>query len=208
MKQEIQITVPNDYSAITLSKYLRLHADLETYKDNPEALDAVMFYHLCDISPDVVNALPVETYNNIKAKLLAFINTQEFPLQRILTIDGVKYGFEPNLGNMSYAAYVDISKFQNISIDNNISKILSILYRPVTKQSGALYEIKRYSADEVNSKIWDDVSMDVVFGAYFFFMNLQKDLLHSIQKSLMVQAELPPSIKSILETSGALIHQL
>ena len=37
MKKEIEITVPTDYSAVSLKKYLKIQEDLETYKDDKEA---------------------------------------------------------------------------------------------------------------------------------------------------------------------------
>ena len=69
MKKEITIEVPNDYTAITLRKYLKMHKDMETYKDNEEAITATLFYHLCHLEPDVINQLDTETFGKIKDKL-------------------------------------------------------------------------------------------------------------------------------------------
>ena len=38
----------------------------------------------------------------------------DYPLQRNITIEGVEYGFEPNLSKMPYGAYLDISNFDTI----------------------------------------------------------------------------------------------
>jgi hypothetical protein len=51
-----------------------------------------------------------------------------------------------------------------------------------------------------------DVSMDVHFGALFFFVHLSMDLLNSTLNS-MTQTEYPANMKLILERSGALIQQ-
>ena len=42
MKKEITIEVPNDYSAITLRKYLKMSRDLETFK-SPIATGCLTF---------------------------------------------------------------------------------------------------------------------------------------------------------------------
>jgi len=47
MKKEIKIEVPQSWSAVTLKDYLALRKDMETYKDNEEAITACLFHHLC-----------------------------------------------------------------------------------------------------------------------------------------------------------------
>ena len=43
MKQILEINVPNDYSAITLTKFLQLQKDLKVYGDDEEAKLATLF---------------------------------------------------------------------------------------------------------------------------------------------------------------------
>lgn len=206
MKKELKITVPNDYSAITLRKYLEMHKDMEAYKDDEEAVHAILFYHLCQIEADLLNKIDNETYNDIKNQLFSFLGNHEQPLKRIVVLNGKEYGFEPNLSEMAYGAYVDISKYDTFTIDENWAKIMSILYRPITKQVGALYEIEPY-AGKIDDELWLEAGMDVHFGAYFFFINLSRDLGKDTLKSLMEMEEMPLNIKSILEESGELINQ-
>ena len=209
MIQEIEITVPKDYSAITLRQYLLLQKDIEAYKEDEEAVNAAMFYHLCGIDPHILHQLDTHTYATIKAQLYEFLGNINFLLQRNITIDGVEYGFEPNLSKMSYGAYLDISKIDNIGIDTNWPKILSVLYRPIIKSSGSLYNIQDYKGwKEWETEKWLDVNMDFHFGCFFFFNRLYKDLSLDILNSLKGSPEIPPSIKSILDASGEVINQL
>ena len=208
MKKEIKIKVPNDYTAITLSKYIKMHKDMETFKDNPEAITATLFYHLCDLEPDVLNSIDTETFGKIKEQIYSFISKSDFELQRFVTIDGVEYGFEPNLSQMAYGAYVDITKYGELSINDEWANIMSILYRPVKRKIGKhMYEIEPYTGKE-DSKKWFDVNMEVHLGTLFFFINLSKVLQNAILKSLMDKEEMPANIKSILETSGDVINRL
>jgi hypothetical protein len=151
--------------------------------------------------------MDIDTYVSIKKDLEGFFNKAEHPLKRYITIDGVEYGFEPNLSNMAYGAYVDISKYETIGVDEKWAEIMSILYRPVIKKQGALYDTKVYDGELYPEKFMD-VGMDVHFGALFFFKNLLEDLQKDTLNSLMESMELPRSIKSVLEKSGALTHQL
>ena len=206
MKKEIEITVPNDWSAVTLTQYLALQKDLKTYGDEEEARIACLFHHLCKFPPALISKIDTETFTKIKNDLAKFIGNTEIPLQRFITINGVKYGFEPNLSKMSYGAYLDITKYDDLSIDTNWANAMSILYRPVTKEVGKLYDIEPYDGT-LNPEPFYDITMDVHLGTLFFFINLLKDLASYTLKSMTDMEEIPQDIKSILEKSGNLTLQ-
>jgi len=207
MKKEIKITVPTRWSAVTLKKYLALQRDLKVYGDDENAYTACLLHHLCGFSPEYLHQLDTETFGKIKGDIIGFMNNTEHELQRFIKIDGVEYGFEPNLSKMAYGAYLDISKHDTFTIDDNWAKIMSILYRPVKSKNIGLYEIEEYKADTDESKFLD-VTMDVQFGALFFFVRLLMDLPNYILKSMMDSETLPQSIKSVLERSGKITAQL
>ena len=131
-------------------------------------------------------------------------NPADVPLTKFVKIGGKEYGFEPNLSTMSYGAYADLTSFDIIKIDKDWAKIMNILFRPVVLKANNIYEIEPYNGDE-NWERWLDITMDIHFGAWFFFLHLQKDLLKDILSS-MKEVELPPNIKSILAASGKLIQ--
>jgi len=204
--KEISIKIPTSYADISLKKYLALQNEIENYKDDDEAVTAIMLYHLCGLDPIYLKSLSLQDYETIKTELNGFINNIELPLQQLIMIDGVEYGFEPNLSNMSYGAYADITKYPQLQIDVNWASIMSILYRPVTHKKKDMYSIKSYSG-ELNPDIFLDVPMDIHFGALFFLLNLSTDLLKDILNSTM-EMEVAPNIKSILARSGHLTQLL
>ena len=206
MKTEITLKVPTSYSDISLKKYLALQKEMENYKDDEEAVTAVMLYHLCELDPNHLKGLAVEDYNSIKGELSQFIGNIELDLQKWIWIDGVEYGFEPNLSNMSYGAYSDITKYNNIAIDDNWANIMSILYRPVTKKQGDMYGIQSYTG-ELNPQPFLNVGMDVHFGALFFLLGLSTDLLSDTLNSLK-EMDMPPNMLPILQRSGHLTQLL
>lgn len=213
MKKEIEIVVPTDYSAVSLKKYLKIQEDLETYKDDKEAQDAFLLYNIIGLTPEVIIKLDSDTITSIKDDLYKFLGKTDFELQKFVTIDGVKYGFEPNLSKMAYGAYLDLSSYQNIALDKNWASIMNILYRPVTKTKGALYSIEPYSNDKQdNTDKWLDVNMDIHFGCFFFFNRILKELTKDTLKSLREEALEDPAVnphtKRILQESGALINRL
>jgi hypothetical protein len=206
MVKEITLTVPTDWSSVTLKKYLTLQNDMKNYGDDEEAQTALMLSHLCGLDAEYINSLSIEDYNTVRLALEGFVNDTEYPLQKIIMVNGKEYGFEPNLSQMAYGAYVDISKFGQLTIDDNWPKIMSILYRPVVDKKGDMYTIETYKG-EIDDKLFLNVNMDVQFGALFFFVNLLTDLLSATLKSLKVEG-LPPNIKSILEKSGEITKRL
>lgn len=205
MKKQIELSIPTSWKDLDLYTYLRFQKDASNYEDNEEAQIDFMIYHFCGLEFDNIKGLSVDSYNTIREKFGKFEKPDTLPLQRLITIKGVEYGFEPNLSKMSYGAYVDISQYEELTIDKNWGKIMNILYRPVTSKKGELYTIEPY----IGRDDWDkflSVSMDIHWGSLFFFMALHRDLLNAILSSSM-QTELPRNIRSILAASGRTIQQ-
>ena len=202
---EISIKVPTDYSSISLKTYLELQKEMKNYEGEEEAQTALMLYHLCGIPAEYIKGISIEDYNLIKYELESFISKTDLPLKKIITIDGVQYGFEPNLSQMSYGAYSDITKFKLLTIDENWAKVMSILYRPVTKKQSDTYAIQAYTG-EIDEKLFLNVGMDVHFGALFFFVRLSTDLQNATLNYLKEMAN-HPSTKSILGKNGKHILQ-
>jgi hypothetical protein len=203
----VELTVPKDWSAVTLEKYLALQRDVKVYGEEQEGNIACLMHHLVGLSPEYINQIDTETFVAIKNDLIGFMATTELPLQRVIEVDGKKYGFEPNLSKMAYGAYLDITKHDTFTIDDNWAKIMAILYRPIKGKVGELYTIDAYTGKE-SEEPFLKLGMDIHFGALFFFVHLSKVLPNSILKSLTDSANLPHNIKSILEKSGRIIPPL
>lgn len=206
MKQTLTIEIPTSWRDITLETYLKMQGELENYRDDEEAQIAIMLLHLCNIQPEYLKGLSADSYNLLKAKLSQFVSPDGIELERFITIDGVEYGFEPNLSKMAYGAYADITQWDTISIDKNWAKIMSVLYRPVTKKKGDKYQIESYTGD-IKPELFMNIDMQTHWGTLFFFLNLQMDLLNATQKYLKGM-ELPHNIKSTLEKSGEVMQRL
>ena len=76
MKQQIEIKVPNDWSAVTLRDYIRLADDLKSYEGDDEAITATLFHHLAKFNVAMLKDLDTETYTLIKNKL--YSNTKNY----------------------------------------------------------------------------------------------------------------------------------
>jgi hypothetical protein len=88
--KEIDISIPTEWSDVKLKKWLELQKELENYKDDQEAVSALMLYHLCGIQPEYIAGMQVITYNEIQNDLANFVNNvEDIPLQKFIMIDGI-----------------------------------------------------------------------------------------------------------------------
>lgn len=201
----ITLNIPQSYGDISLKKWLELQKEMENYSDNEQAVNALILYHLCGLPVEEASKIDIKSYQEIIYELNQFLNKTDLSLIRFVTIDGKEYGFEPNLSNMSYGSFVDVTAFETFTIDKNWPKIMNILYREVESKVGDTYTIKPYVAND-NWEKWMGVGMDVHLGALFFFVHLSQDLMSSILKSTM-ETELPHNFNSILERNGKVMLQ-
>jgi hypothetical protein len=206
MAQELTLHIPTDWNDVSLDRYLKLQNLLKQYADDEEATTAILLMELCGLDAAYLNALAVEDFLMLRNELSKFITKTEYELQRFVKWDGVEYGFEPNLSQMSYGAYLDISKFGSLAIDDNWVKIMNILYRPVTERKGDMYSIEPYTLKD-RTDIIKQWGMDIHFGALFFFVRLSTDLVSSIPNFLKGVEHLP-NIKQILAKSGEVTNRL
>tara|TARA_Y100001938_G_C8040002_1_gene405636 strand:+ start:412 stop:1053 length:642 start_codon:yes stop_codon:yes gene_type:complete len=115
------------------------------------------------------------------AKLLTKkVNTT---LNYIIEVDGVEYGFNPNLKDMTMAEFVDLDNYLN-DIWKNMHKIMAILYRPVIKRKNKKYNIEDYDSTKclkVAEIFKDALSVATVNGASNFFLTIAKEYLNVLQ---------------------------
>ena len=206
MKKQIEIEMPGSWEDLTFRRYIEIKKDLEAYVDNEEAQTAFLIHNLCGLAVEEIQALSAQSYNILRTKLIQFMNNEDHTLVPIVKVDGILYGFEPNLSKMSYGAYADISKYKSLEMNEDWLKIMSILYRPVTERKGSNYSIEAYNG-HIDAEEWRDVPMNIHFGALFFLSNLFKDLLSSTLNSTS-QVKGMDNYKKTLEKNGELMQQL
>ena len=206
MKKQIEIEMPGSWEDLTFRRYIEIKKDLEAYVDNEEAQTAFLIHNLCGLAVEEIQSLSAQSYNILRTKLIQFMNNEDHTLVPIVKVDGILYGFEPNLSKMSYGAYADISKYKSLEMNEDWLKIMSILYRPVTERKGSNYSIEAYNG-YIDAEEWRDVPMHIHFGALFFLSNLFKDLLSSTLNSTS-QVKGMDNYKKTLEKNGELMQQL
>jgi len=221
----IEITIPESWEDIKLGQYMEYMRAVKAY-EGTEELEVVQYEkamnHFCNITTETIHQLPMENYNGILAEMIKlFQSGDEMPLMKHFVIGSTKFGFIPSLDNMSYGEYLDLSTYSK-DLWTNAPTVMSILYRPVTKDLDGKYEIQTYQGtnEDMETLFKHALTMDIVWGAIGFFTLLSKDLLkgmmaYSIQKlekmksNTLVQETLTQNgvDMSVLQSSQEMISQ-
>jgi hypothetical protein len=167
---KIEINVPTSLDEITLGQYQKY---LKIAEDNPDGnfLSAKMIEIFCGIPLSDSYKLKVSSVNAIIDILNELLECKPVHVEQF-KMNGITYGFIPDLDDMSLGEYIDL--------DNNASKwedmhvAMNVLYRPIKDSMKEKYNIVDY--DVKNAEVMKDTPMSAVNGSLFFFLNLGIEL--------------------------------
>ena len=198
----ITVNVPTSLSEITLGQYQKF---IKISENNPEGnfLDAKMIEIFCGIPLSESYKLKMHSVAAIIDILTEMLESKPKHVQRF-KMNGVEYGFIPDLNEMSLGEYVDL--------DNNASKwemmhiAMNVLYRPIKVSKLGKYSIEDYSVS--NPEKMKDMPLDAAIGSLFFFYNLGMELSRDTILSLDKQQQMEIyQGQQTLEGSGVGINQ-
>ena len=188
----LEITVPS-LADMKLSQYQKFLRTTEGSED-------ISFIHrqmvaiFCNLSDNIVSKMTRKSFDEVVTELTKTLSSKEQqPLKRIVKHNGKEYGFIPNLDEISVGEQADIGSF--IADWQKMDKALGVLYRPVTLKRKENYLIEDYNADGISL----DLPLDVALGAYFFFVNLAKDLLSCTPNYILNQVKQDKKSMSLVE---------
>ena len=170
-----KIKIPTRLSEITLRNYREVERIHKSKMDDTDKVINTVSC-LCNLSTSDTKSIQWDEVIGIYNRLIGVMNQEAFFTNRF-TIDGVEYGFIPNLDKMSIGEYSDIDTF--MADENNETKIMSVLYRPIKAQAHGMYEIENYTGDE-DWEVILNAPMNAVESGKVFFYNLGSDLLKAI----------------------------
>ena len=175
---KIEINVPTSLNEVTLGQYQKY---LKIAENNPEGnfLDAKMIEIFCGIPLSDSYKLKMSSAAAIVDIITELLNQTPKHTERF-KLNGIEYGFIPDLDEMSLGEYIDL--------DNNVSKweqmhvAMNVLYRPIKTSKVGKYNIEEY--DVKNPEKMKDMPLGAAIGSVFFFLNLGMELSkHTIHSS-------------------------
>jgi hypothetical protein len=167
---KIEINVPTNLNEITLEQYQKF---LKIAENNPEGnfLNAKMIEIFCGIPLSDSYKLKMSSVTAIIDILSELLASKPDHVERF-EMNGVEYGFIPDLDDMSLGEYIDL--------DNNASKweqmhlAMNVLYRPIKTSKLGKYNIEDYNVN--NPEVMKDMPLGAAIGSLFFFYNLGIEL--------------------------------
>lgn len=167
---KIEINVPTSLDEITLGQYQKY---LKIAEANPDGnfLDAKMIEIFCGIPLSESYKLKMSSVTAIIDILNELLDSKPSHVEQFV-LDGVTYGFIPDLDEMSLGEYIDLDN--NASKWENMHIAMNVLYRPVKDIRKEKYNIVDYTT--TNPDKMKDTPMSAVTGSLFFFLNLGIEL--------------------------------
>jgi len=89
------------------------------------------------------------------------------------------YGFVPDINAISFGEWLDLDSNCK-DFPKNLTKILAILYRPISNQLGNKYTIEPYNASHLkNADEFNEMPLSIANGALVFFSTIEKELVNT-----------------------------
>lgn len=185
MKKTIEINIPTDWSDVSIEKYVKYNQSMKDLDDEKEIIVKTISI-LCNVPGNVVEVMKLKDLKKIQENLQKLISKPvNKDIINKIDINGVKYGFHPNLDEMTMGEFVDIETYAK---ENDIAKMMSVLYRPITKETGNRYNIEPYDFDkhQDNANQFQRLSINIGNAIAVFFWTLGKEQLKTFHQSLKV----------------------
>ena len=178
---KVKLSIPTTLNEITLGQYQEFDK-LDLTKE--AEVQSKMIEIFCKVPVEVVRSMKAKDINDICVIINNMFDTEHQLINRF-QMNGIDYGFIPDLENMSFGEYVDLDTF--IGDNDNLHRAMNVLYRPIDLKQGQRYTLKEYNPD--TNEDAKNYPLDAVFGAIVFFYNLGKDLSTVILNSSSKQNE-------------------
>jgi hypothetical protein len=184
--KESVYTMINSWNDVTLDKWVKLISKKEKTKSE-EAVEIINT--LSDIPKKLIKELGIQDIAVILKRISILQQNADSNLNRIIKINDVEYGFHPNLEEITLGEYADIETYLKNGLENNLTRLLAILYRPITEKDKDNYSIEAYglSDSRMRAKKFETMKAVDVNNALVFFWTFVKELLKTLLPYLMEQ---------------------
>ena len=177
----MKLIIPTDTSEITLGQLQGLadieEADIDTLERQKRSISL-----LTGVDRETLDRFRLSDLEMVYDKLLS-LSKKDNRLIKFVTLEGVKYGFHPNLSEITTGEFADLDTYCK-ELNKNLHKVMAVLYRPVVKEKYGKYDIEKYNGTGKRAELFKDkLPANVVNGAMVFFWTLGKDYLSSILQS-------------------------
>jgi len=135
----LKVSIPDNINEIKLSSFQKF-IKIEDPNDY-DILDC--FYNIKQVEGFKMNAKDVR---ELVSTIYTLLNQETKELQTSFVLNGVEYGFIPNLDDITYGENTDIISY--INEPKQWHKAMAVLYRPIIKKQFGKYLIEDYEGSQ------------------------------------------------------------
>jgi len=192
------INLPRTYEDITIKQIMQAQGK----EDNMIQLVRIH----SNLAYEEVNELPYVMIEKAYEHIIEILKEPTSKHFKKIKVGGVDHGFIPDWSELKTKEYVDLTTYCADAVAN-ADKILSILYRPITRDIGEKYDIEEYNGTK-NLEAYQDLSASYLYGALVFFSTTLNDYKANLAQSLIqatleVKKEVERPAKRLLASVGA-----
>ena len=176
----------NSWEDVTLEKWAALVA--ENKLGRGKANEAItMIKNLSDIPSNLIEQFSLNDVSLLLGKLADIQSRANSELRNKFTLNEVEYGFHPNLEDITLGEWADLESCITDGMQENLAKIMAILYRPITETKENFYTIEAYNIESRAMRIQDFKKMpaEIVESALVFFWTFANELLKALPSFLI-----------------------
>lgn len=202
----MKIQVPTDINDITLEQFQRF-SKINTEDQDEEFLLHKTIEIFCGVDIALVSKFPIKDVKDIVEDVMAVLD-QKAPFTDRFELDGVEYGFIPDLPAMSLGEYIDLE--DGLKSTDEFHKAASVMYRPIKKSFNELYSIDGYDASVDRQRLMKGAPVGIISAAVVFFYSIVNELLVASQsysqKELMKAKTTLEKDNSVLNMAGSVAY--
>ena len=173
----------SSWEEVTLEKWLKL-IDFQKGTKSKEAEETIAA--LSTIQKDLIKQMELKDLAVIMSKLSELQAKQDSSLKRVIELEGKRYGFHPNLEEITLGEYADIETMIKNDIEKNMPEVMAVLYRPIVDEENDVYTIEAYDGDiSIRAEQMKKMAAEQVQSALLFFYNLGRELSMTLPLYLM-----------------------
>ena len=186
--KESVYTMINSWDDVTLDKWVKL-INKKNETKSEEAINTISV--LSDIPKKLVKELGINDIANILQRIAKMQEETISKLKKIIKVNDIEYGFHPNLEEITLGEYADIETYIKNGIENNLPKLMAVLYRPIIEKDEDSYSIEAYGVSDMRmrAKKFEKMKAEDVNNALVFFWTLGKELSMILLPYLMEQSQ-------------------
>ena len=199
----MKINIPENLNEITIKQFFDFKKCCDTNQDD-QYLRLAMVSIFCDVSVEDIKKISSKDFIDISNQLTNVLKETPTHIERFI-INGVEFGFIPNLENITAGEYIELDTL--FKDEETYLEQMAVMYRPIVSKHKNLYRIEPFESTEKHKDIMIAAPISAYLGSKVFFCNLLSELLESFQLFLISGTQEAMDLEEVLEKNGVGINQ-